>query len=142
MHYGARTQLDVSLQGGNLAAAKLAPEFSIDRGLQNAYAIEVSTRHQVTPRLRLSPSLLFETSAVSPDAVSAAALDAPKLDAALTMEWQAWHGLGNHALVIGAHVGGTAYFVSHVGSRFDPTAEAAVCRQPLRSDRVLHGRRR
>jgi long-subunit fatty acid transport protein len=123
VHYGARTALDVSLQGGNLAAAKIAPEFLIDRGLQNAYAVELSTRHQVTPSLRLSPSLVFESSAVARDAVSAAALEGNKIDAALTLEWQAWHGLGNHALLIGAHVGGTAYLLGRVNSRFDAAAE-------------------
>jgi hypothetical protein len=123
VHYGARTALDVSLQGGGLAAANVAPEFLIDRGLQNAYAIEVSTRHVVTPSLRLSPSLVFETSAVAGDAVSAAALEGNKLDAALTLEWQAWHGLANHALIIGAHLGGTAYFLGRVNSRFSATAE-------------------
>jgi long-subunit fatty acid transport protein len=123
VHYGARSALDVSLQGGDLAAAKIAQEFLIDRGLQNAYAIEVSTRHRVSPSLRLSPSLVFETAAVAPDAVSAAALEGNKLDAALTLEWQAWHGLANHALVIGAHVGGTAYFLGRVDSRFTSTAE-------------------
>jgi long-subunit fatty acid transport protein len=123
VHYGARTALDVSLQGGNLAAAKLAPEFLIDRGLQNAYEVEISTRHRVTPSLRLSPSLLFESSAVAPDAVSAAALEGNKLDAALTLEWQAWHGLANHALIIGAHAGGTVFFLGRVNSRFDAGRE-------------------
>ena len=123
VHYGARSALDVSLQGGNLAAAKVPPEFLIDRGLQNAYAIEVSTRHQVSPSLRLSPSLTFETSAVAADAVSAAALEGNKLDAALTLEWRVWHGLANHAVVIGAHVGGTAYFLGRVTSRFSSAAE-------------------
>jgi long-subunit fatty acid transport protein len=130
VHYGAHTALsgdstalDVSLQGGNLAAAKIAPEFMIDRGLQNAYAVEVSTRHVVTPTLRLSPSLLFESSAVAANAVSAAALEGNKLDAALTLEWQAWHGLGNHALFIGAHLGVTAYFLGRVNSRFNAAGE-------------------
>jgi long-subunit fatty acid transport protein len=123
VHYGARTALDVSLQGGNVALARMAPEFLIDRGLQNAYAVELSTRHLVTPSLRLSPSLVFESAAVAADAVSAAALEGNKIDAALTLEWQAWHGLANHALIIGAHVGGTAYILGRVNSRFDATAE-------------------
>jgi long-subunit fatty acid transport protein len=123
VHYGARTALDVSLQGGNLMQANIAPEFLIDRGLQNSYQVEVSTRHQVTPSLRLSPSLLFESAAVAPDAVSAAALEGNKIDAALTLEWQAWHGLGNHALIIGGHLGGTAYILGRVNSRFDAAAE-------------------
>jgi long-subunit fatty acid transport protein len=125
VHWGARTALDVSLQGGELAAAKIAPELLIDRGLQNSYAVEVSTRHVVSPSLRLSPSLVFETSAIAPSAVSAAALDAPKLDAALTLEWTPWRGAGNHALTLGTHVAGTAYILGRVDSRYSSQAEVA-----------------
>ncbi|MDB4967433.1 MAG: hypothetical protein JWN44_3122 [Myxococcales bacterium] len=124
IHYGARVATDVSLQGGNLGAANIPPQFLIDRGLQNSYAVEVSTRHLVSPALRLSPSLTFETSAIAPSAVTPAAIDAPKLDAALTVEWRAWKA-GSTALFIGAHVGGTAYFLGHVRSRFDAAAETA-----------------
>jgi hypothetical protein len=74
--------------------------------------------------LRLSPSLAFESSAIAADAVSAAALDAPKLAAALTVEWKAWQK-ANTTLLIGAHLGGTAYFMSRVNSRFDAQAETA-----------------
>jgi long-subunit fatty acid transport protein len=124
VHYGARTALDVSLQGGTLAPAGVPPQFLLDRGLQNSYLVEVSTRHLVSPALRLSPSLTFETSAVAPSAVNPAGIDAPKLNAALTLEWKAWRR-GNNAFVVGAHVGGTAYFVGHVDSRFDARAETA-----------------
>jgi hypothetical protein len=124
IHYGARTALDVSLQSGDLANAGVPPQFLLDRGLQNTYLVEVSTRHVLRPTLRLSPSLTFETSAVAPDAVNAAALDAPKLDAALTLEWAAWHK-GSTTLTIGAHVGGTAYFLHQVTSRYDAHAETA-----------------
>ena len=124
IHYGARTALDVALQSGNLAQANVPPQYLLDRGLQNTYLVEVSTRHTLSPTLRLSPSLAFETSAVAPSAVNPAALDAPKLDAALTLEWQAWHK-GPTALLVGAHLGGTAYFVSRVDSRFDARAETA-----------------
>ncbi|MCU1276913.1 MAG: hypothetical protein JWM53_459 [bacterium] len=124
VHYGARTALDVSLQGGNLAHAGVPPQFLLDRGLQNTNLIEVSTRHTLSPTLRLSPSLAFETSAIAADAVNPAALDAPKLAAALTVEWMAWHA-GSTTLLVGAHLGGTAYFVSRVNSRFDARAETA-----------------
>jgi hypothetical protein len=124
VHYGARTALDVSLQGGNLQQAAVPPQYLLDRGLQNTYLVEVSTRHTLSPTLRLSPSLTFETSAVAPSAVNPAALDAPKLDAALTVEWKAWEK-GTTSLTIGAHLGGTAYFVSRVDSRFDAQAETA-----------------
>lgn len=124
IHYGARTALDASLQSGNLAQASVPPQFLLDRGLQNSYLVELSTRHIVSPTLRLSPSLTFETSAIAPDAVEAAAIDAPKLDAALTVEWQAWRK-GSTALTVGAHLGGTAYFLSRVDSRFDARAETA-----------------
>jgi long-subunit fatty acid transport protein len=124
VHYGARTALDVSLQSGNLPQSGVPPQFLLDRGLQNTYLVEVSTRHVVTPSVRLSPSLTFETSAVAADAVNAAALDAPKLDAALTVEWKAWHKAAT-TILVGAHVGGTAYFLSRVDSRFDARAETA-----------------
>ena len=124
VHYGARAALDISLQGGNLGASGVPPQFLLDRGLQNSYVVEVSTRHLATPSLRLSPSLTFETSAVAPSTVNPAALDAPKLDAALTLEWKAWHS-GATSIFLGAHVGGTAYFLGRVRSRFDAHAETA-----------------
>jgi long-subunit fatty acid transport protein len=124
IHYGQRTALDVSLQSGNLPQANVPPQYLIDRGLQNTYLVEVSTRHQVTPNLRLSPSLAFETSAVASDAVSPAAIEAPKLDAALTLEWTAWKKAAT-TVTIGAHFGGTAYILDNVRSRFDAHAETA-----------------
>jgi hypothetical protein len=87
--------------------------------------VGVSSRHVINPALRLSPSLMFETSAVAPSAIGPATLDAPKLDGALTLEWKAWRFGGDHAILIGAHVGLTAYFVGHVDSRFDAHAETA-----------------
>ena len=124
VHYGARHELDVSLQGGGIATTGIASGFALDRGLQNSYMIEVSTRHQITPYLRLSPSLALETSAVAADAVSAAALDAPKLDAALTFEWRVWRS-GLHSVQVGGHAGVTGYFVHHVDSRFNSQAEVS-----------------
>jgi hypothetical protein len=124
IHYGARTALDVSLQSGSLANVNVPPELLLDRGLQNTYLVEVSTRHTIGENVRLSPSLAFETSAVDGDAVNPAAIEAPKLDAALTLEWRAWHKQST-SVTVGAHVGGTAYFVSRVDSRFDAHAETA-----------------
>jgi long-subunit fatty acid transport protein len=124
VHWGARSAVDVSLQGGNLGLADVAPQYFLDRGLQNSYLVEVSTRHTVSPALRLSPSLAFETSAITPSAVNPAALDAPKLDGALTVEWKPWRS-GNNAFIVGAHLGATVYFVGHVQSRFDAGAETA-----------------
>ncbi len=124
IHYGARSALDVSLQGGNLAKANVPPQFLLDRGLQNSYLVEASTRHKLSPTLRLSPSLTFETTAVDASAVNPAAIDAPKLDAAVTLEWKAWRSASTTVL-IGAHIGGTAYFRYHVQSRFDPVAGTA-----------------
>jgi long-subunit fatty acid transport protein len=123
VHYGARTALDVNLQGGNLDRARVPQTFFIDRGLQNSYLVGVSSRHVISPALRLSPSLMFETAAVAPSAVNPAALDAPKLDAALTLEWKAWRFAGDRAILIGAHVGLTAFFVHHVASRYDARLE-------------------
>lgn len=124
LHYGARTALDVSLQSGSLGKASVPPQYLLDRGLQNSYLVEVSTRHQVTPALKLSPSVAFETSAIAADAVNPAAIDAPKLAAALTLEWRVWQKTST-AVSLGAHVGGTAYLLSKVASRFDAQAETA-----------------
>ena len=124
IHYGARTALDASLQSGSLGKAAVPPQFLLDRGLQNTYLVEVSTRHQVTPSLKLSPSLSFETSAVAADAVNPAAIDAPKLSAALTLEWRAWHKAST-TVTVGAHVGASGYILGRVRSRFDAQAETA-----------------
>lgn len=124
IHYGARSALDVSLQGGNLSSSGVPPQFLLDRGLQNTYAVELSTRHSLSPNLRLSPSLVFESSAVAADAVNPAAIDASKLDLALTVEWRAWRK-GATALFVGAHLGGTAYVLGSVASRFDAAAGTA-----------------
>jgi long-subunit fatty acid transport protein len=125
VHYGARTALAANLQGGNLDVARVPQTFFLDRGLQNSYLVGVSSRHVISPVLRLSPSLTFETSAVAPSAVSPAALDAPKLDAALTLEWKAWRFSGDRYVSIGAHIGLTAFFVGHVASRYSAAAETA-----------------
>jgi long-subunit fatty acid transport protein len=130
IHYGARSTFDVNLQGGNLGqlgkaagSTGIPPQFSLDRGLQNAYAVELSTRIRVAQPLRVMPSLTFESAAVAGDAVSAAALDGPKLDGAVTVEYKARLGPERRrALVLGAHAGGTAYFLGRAGSRFDPRA--------------------
>jgi long-chain fatty acid transport protein len=125
-HYGGMAQLDVRAQGGTLGQLSarrdtaLAPQFLIDRGLQDSWAVEVSGRFKVGGRLRLAPSLVFESSAVEASAVSAAAVEGPKLDAALTLEWRPVRHL-----VLGAHVGGTGYFLDDVSSRFSSRAEAA-----------------
>jgi long-subunit fatty acid transport protein len=119
VHYGARSQLDVKTQGGTLGqldpTLALPPEFLLDRGLQDAFAVEASGRFRVGQKLRLSPSFVFESSAVEASAVSAAALEAPKIDLALTAEWRP-----RTHLVLGAHVGGTAYVLGDVSSRFHP----------------------
>ena len=125
IHYGERAQLDLETQGGNLSqlppALALPPSMRRDLGLQDTFGAEVSARFRVNDKLRLSPSLFFETSAVEASAVSAAALDAPKLDLALTAEWKPIKHL-----VLGAHVGGTAYILGDVSSRNDPTDTVGV----------------
>jgi long-subunit fatty acid transport protein len=126
VHYGTRSNYDVSLQGGNLSAingnrlSSVPQQFYLDRGFQDAFGFEVSGRWRVGEKLRISPSLFFETSAVDASAVNAAAIDAPKFDLALTTEWKPIKHL-----TIGAHVGGTTYVLSDVRSRFDPSAEVA-----------------
>src|SRR5262249_39993855 len=89
-HYGGRRAVEYSLQGGQLdrlassPATRIPPDFFIDYGLQDAFGVEVSARFLVRSKLRLSPSLMVESSAVDKSAVNAASIDAPKLDAALT----------------------------------------------------------
>jgi long-subunit fatty acid transport protein len=125
VHYGARSQLDLNLQGGSLpgrpAATALPPELVIDRGLTDAFSVEASTRFKIGEQVRLSPSLVFETSAVEASAVSPAAIDANKLDLALTAEWRPLPHL-----TLGAHVGGTAYLLGHVESRYS-SAKLVAC---------------
>ena len=116
IHYGARTALDVSLQGGNLPQASVPPQYSLDRGLQNTYLVEVSTRHTVSPTLRLSPSLTFETSAVAPSAVNPAAHRRAQARRRAHPRVAARGARSRRPLTIGAHVGGTAYFL--VARRF------------------------
>ncbi|HEY7954419.1 MAG TPA: outer membrane protein transport protein [Polyangia bacterium] len=126
VHYGERPNLDVALQGGDLAnlahstATAIPPELLLDRGLTDAWGFEVSGRWKLGRSLRLSPSLFFETSAVESGAVNAASIDAPKLDLTLTAEW---HPVKH--LMLGAHVGATGYILGEAGQSFDPKAEVA-----------------
>jgi long-chain fatty acid transport protein len=126
VHYGAQSQLDVSTQGDTLPQLAVAgrgyalpPQFLLDRGLQDAWMVGLGGRFAVGDKLRLAPSIYFETSAVEAGAVSAAAIDAPKLDLALTAEWRPVRHL-----IVGAHVGVTAYVLDRVDSRFSARAEA------------------
>jgi long-subunit fatty acid transport protein len=124
VHYGAKSEIGLTLDGGDLArlGAFRPPVLqTIDRGLQDAWGAEASMRIFAVDQLRLAPSIVVESSAVNRGAVSAAAIEATKLDAALTMEWRP-----SKSLFIGAHVGGTAYFLRDAGERFSPRA-AATC---------------
>jgi long-subunit fatty acid transport protein len=126
VHYGYRSQLDVFLQGGTLdrigqadPSAKVPAQLRFDRGWQDAYAFGASLRMKIHDRLRLSPSLIYESSAIDYAYINAANLDGHKADLALTLEWKP-----REHLTVGAHIGGTAYFVGHAGGAFDPRAEA------------------
>ncbi len=123
VHYGIRSNLDVSLQGGNFAnlgASQPPAQQLYDRGLQDAWGVEASGRWRVGEKLRLAPSIFFETSAIDKSAVNAAAVDGPKLDFALTAEWRPLKHLS-----FGAHVGATAVIIGDVQSRFNPRAVTA-----------------
>jgi long-subunit fatty acid transport protein len=119
IHYGERAQLDLHVQGGKPAELPqpqtIPPLMVRDLGLQDTFGAEVSLRYRVSDKLRLSPSLFFETSAVEKSAVSAAALDAPKIDAALTIEWKPVKHL-----TLGASAGLTSYILGNVNSRQNP----------------------
>ncbi|HZS41129.1 MAG TPA: outer membrane protein transport protein [Polyangia bacterium] len=119
VHYSERAALDVTLQGSNIAKSGVPPQQLYDRGLQDAFGVELSGRWKLGPRWRLAPSLFFETSAVDKSAVSAATLDGTKFDAAVTAEWHPirW-------LIVGANAGATAYVIGEVKSRYNPRALA------------------
>jgi hypothetical protein len=117
----------VILQGGtlgNLGAgphpAAIPSQQLYDRGLQDAFGVEVSGRWALGDRLRLSPSIFFESSAVDQSAVTAANLDGPKIDVALTAEWRPFHWM-----IVGASAGATGYIIGDVKSRFDSRSLAA-----------------
>jgi hypothetical protein len=74
---------------------------------------------RVSDKLRLMPSIFFETSSVDSSAVSAASLDAPKLDLALVLEWRPIKHL-----VLGTHVGLTSFLMRDIQSRNDPNDTA------------------
>ncbi|MEO6953542.1 MAG: outer membrane protein transport protein [Polyangia bacterium] len=126
VHYGGRNALDMYVQGGNIGRLKASDATSavpslmrVDRGWQDAYMIGGSVRIKVTEKLRLSPSLFYESSPVALDHVSAANLEGHKLDFALTLEWKP-----RAHLTVGAHVGGTTWFNGEDGQVYDPRAEA------------------
>jgi long-subunit fatty acid transport protein len=126
VHYGGRSGLDLVLEGGQLdrlgssPATRIPAENQIDFGLQDAFGVEASGRFRLGEHLRLAPSLFLENSAVTTGSVNAASIDAPKLDATLTAEWRPVRHL-----VLGAHVGGTAYFLGEAGGGFQPRAQVA-----------------
>ena len=126
IHYGERQSIDVSFQGGYLPQVANDPQasvpnrFLLDRGFQDAFAFEVSGRWRIGEHWRLSPSVVFETSAVDATAVNAASIDANKLDVALTAEWKP-----TRHLRFGGHVGATAFILGDAGQRFDPNAQVA-----------------
>ncbi len=127
VHYGARNALDVYMQGGTLdriakadPAAAVPAQVRFDRGWHDAYSLGASLRVKLSDTLRVSPSVIYESSAVETEKVSAANLEAEKLDLAFTLEWRP-----RPHLIVGAHLGGTAYFLGHAGEAFDPRAEAS-----------------
>jgi long-subunit fatty acid transport protein len=119
VHWGKRSQIELQHQGGNLGQIRsdlaLPLQSRRDLGLQDTFGVEVSARVRVGRTLRLMPSLFFETSSVQSTAVSAAALDAPKLDVALVAEWRPVKHLS-----LGAHAGLTSFLIRDVTSRHDP----------------------
>ena len=126
VHYGGRNALDMYLQGGNIDRLKSSDPITavpsrlrIDRGRQDAYLVGGSVRLKITDKLRLSPSVFYESSPVELDHVSAANLEGHKIDFALTVEWKP-----RAHFTVGAHVGGTTWFNGQGGQVYDPRAEA------------------
>ena len=126
VHYGSRHVLDLYLQGGALdrigavdPQGAVPTQLRLDRRWRDAWAFGASLRVRLGPKLRLAPSIAYESSASDTAVLSAANLEADKLDLALALEWRP-----REHLTIGAHVGGTGYLVGHGGDAFDPRAEA------------------
>ncbi len=117
VHYRARPHaLDVTLTGNGIPPPT---QFAIDLGLQDTFAVEASGRFRIAKSLRLSPSFVYESSAVQADHVSAAALGADKFDVTLTAEWTPVTHLR-----LGAHVGAVATTLGRVNSAYKPGAQA------------------
>jgi long-subunit fatty acid transport protein len=126
VHYGGRNALDVYAQGGDLdrlgkadPRAAFPGQTRFDRGWHDAWSLGASFRVRVGDKLRIAPSITYESSAIETEKASAANLEGEKLDLALTLEWRP-----RAHVVVGAHLGGTTYFVGHAGEAFDPRAEA------------------
>lgn len=85
----AQRGLVVRLSGDPVRRGGAPSMIVFDYGLQPAVAAEVGLRWTPHPRLRLGISTAVESSAVAADRVSAAALDAPKLDTMLAAEVRA-----------------------------------------------------
>jgi long-subunit fatty acid transport protein len=126
IHYGYRSQLDLFLQGGSLdrlaaadPQAAVPSQLRFDRGRQDAWAVGAAFRIRLGEKLRVQPSVVYESNAADYAHISAANLDGHKLDLALTLEWRP-----REHFTLGAHVGGTAYLVGHAGDAYDPRAEA------------------
>jgi long-subunit fatty acid transport protein len=118
VHYGNRPITEIELQGGSGCPNGCATSFLFDRGFQDAWGLEVSARWRANTKLRLSPSLFYESAAVDSSVVDAANLDAHKLDVALTLEYKPVRHL-----VLGLSFGVTMFILQHAGERFDPQAQ-------------------
>jgi len=126
VHYGARSALDIYMQGGNLdrlgasdPISAVPAHLKVDRGWRDAFSVGASLRVKMGERLRISPSVIYDSTAIDLSRASAANLEGHKLDAAFTIEWRP-----RAHLTVGAHVGGTAYFVGQAGEAFEPRAVA------------------
>jgi long-subunit fatty acid transport protein len=120
VHYGNRPIIEIELQSPDIQRLGIPTSFSWDRGLKDAWGLEFSTRYRVTDKLRLSPSLFYESPAVASRVVDAANIDAHKLDLALTLEWKPVRHF-----VLGVHAGVTVFFLQHGGEGFLPSAQKA-----------------
>jgi long-subunit fatty acid transport protein len=118
IHYGARENEDIYLQGGDIPESGVPPQITLGRGWRDTWMAGASVRFQIGDKLKLSPSVIFETGAMNAGLANAASLDAPKIDIALTAAIRPT----NH-LFLGAHIGGTAYVLGRAGETFDPRAQ-------------------
>jgi hypothetical protein len=110
-------RVDIRMTGPTLAAAGIPEHMVFYRGFNDVWDTRFRVSYWLRERLRLGAVLRFETSAVDPTAVNAAAVDGFKLEPMVLAELQ----LGRRFWISAGY--GFTYMgtVTASPSRFDPT---------------------
>lgn len=107
---------EIQIQGaaidglGNSTAAKIPPRFLFDRGLRDAFLGAVGLRLQPHRRVRVAPSLLYESPGVERSHTTPASLDGHKIDLSVVV---------NARLTQRVHLSAHAGFTTHAFGRID-----------------------